>query len=52
MDNVGICSDVNQAIWQVFRQNGIEIPFPQSVQYTLDGLPEGPQSNLGGAKSE
>jgi potassium-dependent mechanosensitive channel len=52
IDNVGICSDVNQAIWQAFRQNGIEIPFPQSVQYTLDGLPEGPQSNLCGAKSE
>jgi small-conductance mechanosensitive channel len=45
MDNVGICSDVNQAIWQAFRQNGIEIPFPQSVQYTLIGLPEGPQSH-------
>ncbi|MEN9862235.1 MAG: hypothetical protein RLZZ515_2717 [Cyanobacteriota bacterium] len=45
MDNVGICSDVNQAIWQAFRREGIEIPFPQSVQYTLDGLPEGPQSH-------
>ena len=45
MDNVGICSDVNQAIWQAFRRDGIEIPFPQSVQYTLDGLPEGPQSH-------
>jgi potassium efflux system protein len=45
MDNVGICSDVNQAIWQAFRRDGIEIPFPQSVQYTLVGLPEGPQNH-------
>ena len=44
MDNVGICSDVNQAIWQVFRQNGIEIPFPQSVQYPMAWPPEGHQS--------
>ena len=46
MDNVGICSDVNQAIWQVFRQNGIEIPFPQQVQYPLAWPPEGHQSKL------
>jgi small-conductance mechanosensitive channel len=52
MDNVGICSDVNQAIWQAFRQNGIEIPFPQSVQYTLVGLPEGPQSHADQAPNE
>jgi small-conductance mechanosensitive channel len=31
MDNVGICSDVNRAIWQAFDQAGIEIPFPQRV---------------------
>jgi hypothetical protein len=28
MDNVGICSEVNQAIWQDFRRDGFEIPFP------------------------
>ena len=27
MDNVSICSTVNQAIWEAFRQQDIEIPF-------------------------
>jgi small-conductance mechanosensitive channel len=31
MNNVGICSDVNRAIWQAFEQAGIEMPFPQRV---------------------
>jgi small-conductance mechanosensitive channel len=43
MDNVGICSDVNQAIWQAFRRDGIEIPFPQQVQYPMAWPPEGHQ---------
>ena len=33
MDNGGICSEVNQAIWRAFAENGIEIPFPQQVHY-------------------
>jgi small-conductance mechanosensitive channel len=33
MDNVGICSEVNQAIWTAFKQHNIEIPFPQQVQH-------------------
>ncbi|MEB3320943.1 MAG: mechanosensitive ion channel domain-containing protein [Cyanobium sp.] len=40
MDNVSICSAVNAAVWQAFRREEIEIPFPQMVQYTLPGLPE------------
>ena len=40
MDNVSICSAVNAAVWQAFRQEGIEIPFPQRVQYTLPGPPD------------
>jgi small-conductance mechanosensitive channel len=39
MDNIGICSDVNQAIWRAFQEQGIEIPFPQQVQYELPGPP-------------
>ncbi len=31
MDNVGICSEIANAIWHAFKQQGIEIPFPQLV---------------------
>jgi len=34
MEGGGICSQVNQAIWQAFQRQGIEIPFPQQVQHT------------------
>ena len=45
MDNVGICSEVNQAIWQAFRDNSIEIPFPQHVEYSMQWPPEQHQPN-------
>jgi potassium efflux system protein len=44
MDNVGICSEVNQAIWHAFRRGGIEILFPQQVQYPMACPPEDHQS--------
>jgi small-conductance mechanosensitive channel len=31
MQNVSICSEVQTAIWQAFRDRNIEIPFPQRV---------------------
>jgi small-conductance mechanosensitive channel len=39
LTNAGICSEVNQAIWHAFREQGIEIPFPQQVQYQQPGPP-------------
>jgi potassium efflux system protein len=40
MDHASISSDVNQAIWTAFQREGIEIPFPQQVQYDLSWPPE------------
>ena len=40
MDNVGICSEVNQAIWHAFKTHNIEIPFPQQVHYSMVWPPE------------
>ena len=47
MDNVGICSEVNQAIWHAFKDNNIEIPFPQQVEYSMVWPPEQHQPNTG-----
>jgi small-conductance mechanosensitive channel len=40
MNNISICSAVNTAVWQTFRQEGIEIPFPQRVHYSVSGPPD------------
>ncbi len=45
MDNVGICSEVNQAIWHAFKDNNIEIPFPQQVEYSMVWPPEQQRPN-------
>jgi small-conductance mechanosensitive channel len=45
MDNVGICSEVNQAIWTAFDEQGIEIPFPQQVQHRPASTPLPPASS-------
>lgn len=39
MMNVTIDSAVGSAVWKAFAENGIEIPFPQQVQYNLTGGP-------------
>ena len=46
MDNVGICSEVNQAIWHAFKRQNIEIPFPQQVEYSMVWPPEQHAPNL------
>jgi small-conductance mechanosensitive channel len=45
MDNVGICSEVNQAIWHAFKRQNIEIPFPQQVEYSMVWPPEQHRAN-------
>ena len=45
MDNVGICSEVNQAIWQAFQEHNIEIPLPQQVEYSMQWPPEEHRTN-------
>ena len=47
MDNIGICSEVNQAIWRAFKAQNIEIPFPQQVEYSMVWPPEQHQPNSG-----
>lgn len=45
MDNVAISSEVNQAIWQAFQEQQIEIPFPQLVEYAMTWPPEASKPN-------
>jgi len=44
MENGGICSMVNQAIWHAFKRHQIEIPFPQQVQYELPWPAQEPET--------
>ncbi|MDG2306312.1 MAG: mechanosensitive ion channel [Candidatus Binatia bacterium] len=44
MRNILVYSNVAEAVWKAFDENAIEIPFPQQVQYTLFGHPQGPQA--------
>jgi potassium efflux system protein len=49
--NISICSAVQQAIWQAFREHSIEIPYPHQVQLErpMELLPP-PGSPLGGVE--
>jgi small-conductance mechanosensitive channel len=48
LNNTSTCSAVQQAIWQAFREQGIEIPYPHQVQVegVTPSLP--PNENNGG----
>ena len=46
MDNGSICSEVNQVIWHAFKREGIEMPFPQSVDYAMVWPPEQHRPNV------
>jgi small-conductance mechanosensitive channel len=37
MQNISICSEVQASIWEAFKANGIEIPFPQRVNHRAGG---------------
>jgi len=39
MDNGSIAGDVRRALWHAFRENGIEIPFPQRVVHPAQSMP-------------
>ncbi|MFM7266007.1 MAG: mechanosensitive ion channel family protein [Cyanobium sp.] len=39
MDNGSIAGDVRRALWHAFRENGIEMPFPQRVVYPAQSMP-------------
>ena len=48
MQNSRVCSAVNQAIWHAFKRDGIEIPFPQIVEYPMAWPPEQQRPYSGG----
>ena len=40
MNNIGIISDVNQAIWEAFQEQNIDIPYPKTQIQSINQLPQ------------
>ena len=40
MNNIGIISDVNQAIWEAFQEQNIDIPYPKTQIQSINHLPQ------------
>ena len=52
LEAFGVGSDLRQAIWTAFDQNGIGIPFPQRQVYPMEWPPSKDQTlRLGGASN-
>ena len=47
MDNGSIAGDVRRAVWHLFRENGIEFPYPQRVVHPAQALPGDAQALMG-----
>ena len=40
MNNIGIISEVNQAIWEAFQKQNIDIPYPKTQFQSISQLPQ------------
>ena len=40
MNNIGIISEVNQAIWEAFQKQNIDIPYPKTQIQSISQLPQ------------
>jgi len=47
MDNGSIAGEVRRAVWHLFRENGIEFPYPQRVVHPAQALPGDAKALLG-----
>jgi len=51
LEAFGVGSDLRQAIWTAFEQNGIGIPFPQRQVYSMEWPPSKEQTHRLGSST-